>query len=92
MKRWQLTAILLLMTAFLFVVVIIVVTATVGVVDDLLVNAGTTLVAPFLFALAVLIFVGTPTLSLHSLAITALIRLAAFGARIARLVSTALPF
>ena len=65
------------MTAILFVVIVIIaLTATVPVVDDLLVNAGT-LVAPFLFALAVLILVGAPILPLPSLAIVA--RQAAIG-------------
>lgn len=74
MKCWQLTA---LVTAILFVVIVIIaLTATVPVVDDLLVNAGI-LVAPFLFALAVLILVGAPILPLPSLAIVA--RQAAIG-------------
>lgn len=74
MKFWQLTAILLLVIAILFVVIVIIAFTAPVVVDDLLVNAGI-LVAPFLFALAVLLV--DPRLSFISLAIVA--RQAAIG-------------
>ena len=76
MKCWQLTAILLLVDAILFVVIVIIAVTAPPFFDDLLVNAGI-LVAPFLFALAVPILVGAPILPLPSLAIVA--RQAAIG-------------
>jgi len=97
------TAIIAAVAAILFLIIAIIARATVVfllvfarvVADHLRVDAGIVFVAPLLLALSILPPVGSPPLPLHTCAsiavIIRIVRLAAFGAGIARFVAVPLP-